>query len=1013
MFCGQVSKSWWLLVLILGGMACPAQAGEPPSWLPKYDLNIQIDTTMRTGTVTERVTWTNKADTAISEIVFNAHAHYTIPDNDIPTLAKILEILRMSPSEAMSFDGPALDVVQVKIADREVSFHFQADNQTALVVPLPRALQPGESVTLEMHLTLKIPAKKGRWGQWEGVTTLAQWLPVVAVHDKGAWQPAPFIPWHQPFFNEAGQYTVRIDLPADQKLACSGYIQESKDLGNGWLRHTVAPICLRDFAIICSARFQEYTDTITPPGSSPVRIRVLALPEHEFYAQKALETAAQAIPVYNQWFGRYPYPQFTVAEAYFGWNGNECGSLVMIDYRMFGMPHIAHEYLDYLVSHELCHQWWYGVVGTNGYAETWMDEGLATYFSHRLVSGKDGRDSKLLDYPSNLEWLPNIAREDFRNYGYLGVRARGQIYPTVQDMPKFGHLANLSAYAYDRGSKIVGMMEERLGEAAFFDFMRGVYQKYQYRILRVADFQHEIEAYTGRSWEEFFQQWLYGTGIADWAIQGVEINDRKRYLAWLPGTGMRRDARQGVKVTVNLKQQGSINEPTVLGFRLDDGTAYQVRIPIMPDVPHLDLEEYGAKVDCAATDNKQATVRVEISLPREPVQITVDPDHAILDSNPTNNSWIPEVRWRLTPLYTQLEETDVTNAYDRWNVIMGPWVYGAAYNDPWYTRSPLAGFKATVYRTQEVMAGAFVAYRTNDRNVVAGVDALWDHVPLPNTQIGLTVEKSLVTFGEDTPVSRAVLYGRYIMLPSSSLYLPAFEYLETFGVVQNRSLPDPNNPVPGADPFDIRPGLGIHYHKNYMTPYWDAEGGIAIDLTYQQGLPIFGNTQQFNQVYGQAAMVKRMPQLAFLGDGPILSWLRETRWAFRLGGAAALPLDGEFFALGGGDQFRGYDLSQRQGSIFWVGSIEWRVPVFTNLSLDVCDHVAGLRNVYLAPFYDVGDAYVNGHSIGATAHAVGLGLRFDVAWLGLIERTILRLDIAKAIGGDTPVQFWFGVQHPF
>ncbi len=46
-------------------------------------------------------------------------------------------------------------------------------------------------------------------------------------------------------------------------------------------------------------------------------------------------------------------------------------------------------------------------------------------------------------------------------------------------MPKFGHLANLSAYAYDRGSKIVGMIEERLGETAFLDFMRTVYQKYQ------------------------------------------------------------------------------------------------------------------------------------------------------------------------------------------------------------------------------------------------------------------------------------------------------------------------------------------------------------------------------------------------------------------------------------------------------------------------------------------------------------------------------------------------------
>src|SRR5579863_6057363 len=105
----------WLAVLALVLGNSPTLAGEPPAWLPKYDLDIRLDTNQRIGTVTERVTWTNKSDHAIGEIVFNAHAHYTIPSQDIGTLAKILEILRMSPSEAMSFDGPALDIRQVNL----------------------------------------------------------------------------------------------------------------------------------------------------------------------------------------------------------------------------------------------------------------------------------------------------------------------------------------------------------------------------------------------------------------------------------------------------------------------------------------------------------------------------------------------------------------------------------------------------------------------------------------------------------------------------------------------------------------------------------------------------------------------------------------------------------------------------------------------------------------------------------------------------------------------------------
>src|SRR5262249_47864580 len=150
------------------------------------------------------------------ELVFNAHAHYDIPSKDIGLLAKTVELLRLAPSETMSFAGPALDVTAVSVgqvsyglpassgeADRleayptgtslsPASYSYQKDNPTALVVPLPREVGPGESVTVELQFTVRVPNKKGRWGQWGGITTLAQWLPVLAFYDEKGWQPAPF-----------------------------------------------------------------------------------------------------------------------------------------------------------------------------------------------------------------------------------------------------------------------------------------------------------------------------------------------------------------------------------------------------------------------------------------------------------------------------------------------------------------------------------------------------------------------------------------------------------------------------------------------------------------------------------------------------------------------------------------------------------------------------------------------------------------------------------------------------
>jgi hemolysin activation/secretion protein len=283
--------------------------------------------------------------------------------------------------------------------------------------------------------------------------------------------------------------------------------------------------------------------------------------------------------------------------------------------------------------------------------------------------------------------------------------------------------------------------------------------------------------------------------------------------------------------------------------------------------------------------------------------------------------------------------------------------------------------------------------------------------------MGFILEKSLFTVGsQDVPDSRAVAFARYVLMYGDSLYMAPFHYVEAFAFVGNRGLPDPRYPTAGADPFEDRASLGAHWHLNLLTPYWDAEGGLAADVSYQYGVPILGNQHTFQEVYGQVSFVKPMPHVFdWIGAGPVVRWLNDTRFAFRAGGATGLPSNGELFTLGGGDSFRGYDLAERQGSSVWVGSVEWRVPVMKNLDWDFCDHVAGLRNVYLAPFYDVGDSYLKGQTpaLGDVAQAVGVGLRLDVVWLGMIERTILRFDVAKTLNGSTPTQFWLGFQQPF
>jgi hypothetical protein len=171
----------------------------------------------------------------------------------------------------------------------------------------------------------------------------------------------------------------------------------------------------------------------------------------------------------------------------------------------------------------------------------------------------------------------------------------------------------------------------------------------------------------------------------------------------------------------------------------------------------------------------------------------------------------------------------------------------------------------------------------------------------------------------------------------------------------------------------------------------------------QAEVPMWTGAGQFR---AELAAVHQLPDWA----GP----LNTSRVAARVVGMGALPDRGQFYALGGGTLFRGYDLAQRQGSALWVGNAELRVPLARDREWDVLDHCIGAREVWLAGFYDVGDVYANGHSVGGkVAHALGAGVRVDVAVFSFIERATLRVDVAKTVNDATPFQLWFGIQHAF
>ncbi|HZW34362.1 MAG TPA: hypothetical protein VFF52_26805, partial [Isosphaeraceae bacterium] len=242
-------------------LASPQRPGLViPPGLPRYDLSVRIDPQARTVVARERVVFTNRSSQPTGELVFHVYPRYALPEKDRLIVGKTMEMLRLSPEEALDSHGHRLEIRRVVVDGRDARSRFDPSDETILTVPLARAVPPGGTAVCVFEFTLDLPPKWGRWGSYGGITYLLNWYPVLAHHDAKGWARTPFVPWHQPWYQEAGHYTAWVELPAEQVVASSGRITRREVVRPGWQRLLIetgsAPA--RDFALVCSDRFRTW-----------------------------------------------------------------------------------------------------------------------------------------------------------------------------------------------------------------------------------------------------------------------------------------------------------------------------------------------------------------------------------------------------------------------------------------------------------------------------------------------------------------------------------------------------------------------------------------------------------------------------------------------------------------------------------------------------------------------------------------------------------------------------------
>jgi len=961
----------WFSTGLIASLVAPAPAQEPPAatklpippGLPRYELAIQLDLAGRIVHATDRVTLTNQTSKDLTELVFHVYPRHRVEDGDRPMVAKTLEVLRLSPEEAMDAEGRRLTVDQARVDNRPVPVTFDPKNDTVMILPLSKAVRPGESVTAEIDFRLQLIDKWGRWGQHLGVTYLLNWYPVLAHVDDRGWEHTPFVPWHQPWHQEAGLYSVQVDLPEAQVIASSGRIVAEKPTKPGRKLVTIEAKPARDFAFVCSERYEVLERQV-----GDVHVRIVGFPEDHANSSLALEAACEVIPQYEAWFGPYFGEEFEIATSFFGWNGNECSGLVLLDDRVTKLPRSGARYIEHLVTHETMHQWFWNVVGTDGFAETFMDEGIVNGLTSKRLDEKYGRNAPLIVWDKRLSWLPTIGREDLRLASYYGWRARGNGGSVIRDLNQMGNLGAVFSLAYDRGGKVINMIENRLGTERFFAFLRKIYHDYAWKTLAYADFRRELIAFDPSvDWGAFLDGWLIEHRDLDWSVETVESGQANEWDQRLP-------------VKIRLRQKGTLTEPTVVLCKVGD---QELRVPIWPDrgaydVPDAHVERQG--------DIWVVTVQ-SVSVP---TQVEVDPDHALLDAVPDNNRWKPAVAWRVTPLMTPLDESGQFQAFDRVSVVAGLFV-------DQYERG---GFKVAVQRLEKFQTTFWAGTEPALREAIFGGQFALLHFPNPKWTSGVFYEEGLYNFYNDKQHSGGRLFSRYRFLEASSFLVDDAGFAELYYGFGNEFWAGDNG-RPVGKPFAA---LGGRFRLSTLFPVWNPVGGQLIEATAEYGNRAYGSTYDYVRLSIDSGIVRQLP--------PGYGYLSKTRIALRAFGGFGYPDNIPYFRLGGGTRLRALDLNQYLGSSVYVGSAEWRFQIWQDADIEALDHVVKGRNINGSVFYDFGQSYLNGQ-LSPFISGVGVGLGVDVALFSFLERANIRVDIAQSLGLNRGPVIWFGINQYF
>ncbi len=388
-----------------------------------------------------------------------------------------------------------LSLEMVTVGGALTAFDYAPDGSSLHVI-LPEPLPPDQTVEIGYTWSLDAPTSPTGYmvfGESQGILSLPLSYPILAVPEMDATGQRPN--WHLEVapphadvaFTESALYQVELITAPEITAVSSGIVVSQTTTAEGKLVRQFVTGPVREFTLIMSPQFQEASEKI-----GDTTVHSYFLPEDRQAGQQALAYAAAATQVYSDRFGPYPFTDLSVVEAPLQYRGMEYPEVNLIGIDTYRE---RREDQEFLIAHEIAHQWWYNLVGNDPVNRPWLDEGLAeysTYIYYETIYGKERADRLLRN-----RWEVPLAY------------ARENGLDTIVGQPASGFgPVNYETMVYAKSALFFHALRQEMGDIAFFKLLRTLVSKYRYQILTPDDLLAEARRASGRDVMPVYRQWI-------------------------------------------------------------------------------------------------------------------------------------------------------------------------------------------------------------------------------------------------------------------------------------------------------------------------------------------------------------------------------------------------------------------------------------------------------------------------------------------------------------------------